>query len=73
MLQEIVILLLAFAALCVVGRLDADSADVTERIVASSPRPITHYTIKQDSPGLPRGFEPLPVPLTLPVEEETSK
>ena len=32
-------------------------------------RPITHYTIKQDSPVLRNGYEVAPLPLTHPMED----
>ena len=54
--------------ICVIvaGEMDRRSAEVTAQVVAESPKPIT-YTVKQDSPGLEKGYEPNPLPLTLPV------
>lgn len=65
---EIVCLLIFLGGLAVIGSEDRRSAEVTAKVVAASPRPITHYSIKQDSPGLDRGYERNPLPLTHPLE-----
>lgn len=66
MRKEILIGIALLGCVGIVGEMDRRSQEVTAQVVAESPRPIT-YTIKQDSPGLEKGYEPNPIPLTLPV------
>lgn len=69
MIKEWLIALAIGAALCVVGAEDRNSAEVTANIVEHSERPITHYSIKQDSPGLKNeAYEPFPIPFTSPIQ-----
>lgn len=57
-----------------IGALEKHSIPAEQAVIAGSPRPITHYTIEQSSPGIEHlqrnGFEKAPLPLTYPLVRE---